>query len=241
VDLSAGYETGGGGGQNEGNHSDSDQGDGGGSADIDGSTGSTGDVVGGGGGAGGVPGANPAPIVRDGFTINCTPGAPCDPNLVVRISDLINFAPATPTHGMEPAGWTLVGLPTNFIASASVHTRSGLLLGFPADVRFTPVAYRWNYGDASSARNATGGASWAALGLPEFSDTATSHVFDTRGVVTIESAVEYGAEYRFAGQPWRAISGTIAVWARPLAATAGDAKTVLVERDCLRGPFGPGC
>jgi hypothetical protein len=233
VDLSAGYETGGGGGQNEGDNGDN------------GSNGSAGDLVGGGGvgvgGAGAVIGANPAPIIRDGFTINCTPGTPCDPSLVVLISDLVNFTPAVPTQGMEPAGWTVVGLPTNFFAVASVHIRSGLLLGFPADVRFTPVGYRWNYGDGSSARLATGGASWAALGLAEFSETATSHLYGIRSTVTIASAVDYGAEYRFAGQPWRAINGTIAVWARPLTAIAGDAETVLVERDCLRGPRGPGC
>jgi hypothetical protein len=78
-------------------------------------------------------------------------------------------------------------------------------------------------------------------GLPEFSNTATAHVFGIRGAMTIESAVEHGAEYRFAGRSRHAISGTIAVWVRPLAAIAGDAKTVLVERDCLGGPFGPGC
>jgi hypothetical protein len=160
---------------------------------------------------------------------------------VVRISDLVNFTPAAPTRGMEPAGWMVVGLPTNFFAAASVHTRSGSLLGFPADVRFTPAGYHWNYGDGSSAATATAGARWAALGLPEFSDTATSHVYRARGTVTIQPAVEYSAEYRFAGQSWRAISGTIAVSANPLIAVAGDAKTVLVERDCLRDPRGPGC
>jgi hypothetical protein len=188
-----------------------------------------------------IPGAGPVPFATQNYTINCTPGSPCDPSLVVRISDLVNFKPAASTAGMEPSGWTLVGLPTNFFATASAHIRSGSLLGFPAEVRFTPAGYRWDYGDGSARNSTSGGAGWAQLGLPEFSETTTSHSFSDRATRVITLTVNYSAAYRFAGRGWRAVSGTLAVPADPLTAVVGDAQTVLVGRDCVRNPSGPGC
>jgi len=185
--------------------------------------------------------ADPLVIVRDPFFVNCAPGSPCDPSLVVSMSDLVNFQPVIPTQGMEPNGWIVIGLPTNFFAAASAHTRSGLLLGFPAEVRFTPAGYRWAYGDGATGGSATGGASWADLNLPEFSETATSHTYLHAGNFAIALTVDYSAEYRFAGQPWRGIGGTLAVPANPITARAGTARTVLVDRECTRNPSGPGC
>lgn len=226
VDLSAGV------GHDGGAHTGDGGGPGNGGADV-------GDQAGAENGPGGP--ADPGTIVRDDFTVNCAPGSPCDPNLVVRISDLVNIRPMAATWQMEPSGWMLVGLPANFIAQASAHTESGLLLGFAADVHFTPVGYRWDYGDGTARTTTSGGATWAAQGLPEFSETATSHTFAASGGYTIAVAVVYTAEYRFAGQGWRTIDGTLAVPQSPLAALAGDARTVLVAEDCIRNPRGPGC
>jgi hypothetical protein len=238
VDLSAEFENGsGGGGQGAG-----EQGGGPGDDDQSGAAGGqkgTQNGTEGGAVGGGPPG--PDAIVRDGFIVNCTPGSPCDPNLVVRVSDLVNFKPMLPVQGMEPPGWMVVGLPTNFFATAFVHTRSGSLLGFPAEVRFTPAGYSWDYGDGSARRSMTGGAPWAALGLPEFSQTATSHSFSERATRVITLVVSYSAQYRFAGQGWRNVAGSLTVPADPLTAIVGDARTVLVDRDCLRRPRGPGC
>ena len=231
MDLSAGYETGGG-GQGSGT------GDGGGAESGAGGTGTGG---GNGGGPEAAPVVDPLAFVRDDYTVNCIPGSPCDPNLVVRVSDLINFQPAAPTQTMEPRGWSLAGLPANFIASASVHTLTGALLGYPAEVRFTPVGYRWTYGDGAQASTGSGGATWAALGQPEFSDTATSHAFAEPGSYVVVAAVVYSAEYRFAGLAWRAVEGTLAVSASPLVVIVRDAQTVLVNRECTANPAGPGC
>jgi hypothetical protein len=157
------------------------------------------------------------------------------------LSDIAQFRPQPATQRMQPDGWMVVGLHTNFYAHIDRHVVSGTLLGAPADVRFTPVAYRWRYGDGSSARLTTKGAPWSAHGLSEFDPTPTSHVYRASGTYVIDLDVEYTAEYRFAGGGWVRLSGTIVLPANPLRATAGDAVTVLVDRDCAQPPAGPGC
>ena len=167
------------------------------------------------------------------------PGAPGVPG--VTLSDVAMFRPQPTVQYMQPDGWMVVGLPTNFVAVIERHIVAGTLLGAPADVRFTPVAYRWRYGDGSSARLGTTGASWRALGLREFDSTATSHLFRASGTYVIKLDVEYTAEYRFSGGAWTPLTGVIVLPANDLVATAGAAVTVLVDRDCGRAPSGPGC
>lgn len=233
VDLTAGYE-----GNSGGGGTDDDTSDTGGAAGSERDDTSDGGTSANGGGAAATP---PPRVQRDGFTVNCIAGSPCDPTLIVRVSDLVNFRSTAPAQVMEPSGWAVTGLPINFYAVASANVKSGMLLGYPADVRFTPVSYHWDYGDGTATTLRSGGASWAARGLAEFSATPTSHVFTSRGVIAVTLSVEYAAEYRFASQTWRSVQGTLALSADPLIAVAGDAKTVLVGQDCSRNPTGPGC
>lgn len=237
VDVSAGYDQAGGNGGQGSNSDGDDAGGNAGDSDAGDGTGAGGDP----GAANGNLPAGPDPIIRDGYTVNCIPNSPCDPNFVVHISDLVNFVPEQPTTTMEPDGWAVVGLPVNLIAAASAHTLSGTLLGYEAQVRFTPVRYQWDYGDGTQATTTSGGASWAALDLPEFSETATSHAYRDRGTFTVTLAVEYAAEYRFADEPWKSIGGTLAVSSSPLTTVSLDARTVLVGGDCVGRPSGPGC
>ncbi|TFD52224.1 hypothetical protein E3T55_06330 [Cryobacterium frigoriphilum] len=90
---------------------------------------------------------------KDAFVLACMAGDPCDPNRpaavvvtpatpALRISDVASFTPAAPTQQMQPNGWMVRGLATNFIAQASAHEQSGELLGQTADVRFTPNRLR---------------------------------------------------------------------------------------------------
>ena len=171
----------------------------------------------------------------------CQPQTPCDPALVVRVTDLVSIDAQVSSQRMEPDGWVVVGLPANFMATAVEHTRSGMLLGFPADVRFTPAGFHWDYGDGTSVTTETGGTSWAELGLPEFSETPTSHVFTEVGNPTITLDVLYTAEYRFAGSDWREVEGVLAVPGAPITAHASLAGTVLVAEGCSSNPGGPGC
>ena len=157
------------------------------------------------------------------------------------LRDIASFRPATPGNGMEPGGWAIEGLHANFVAAASVEVVSGTLLGQPADVRFTPVGYRWAHSDGAVVENAGPGAPWEALGQREFSATPTSHVYVASGEYTVELAVVLRAEYRFAGSPWRSISGTLSVAGEPQRVLVGEFDTVLTQGDCNASPSGPGC
>ncbi|MET1015736.1 MAG: hypothetical protein ABWX76_02895 [Leifsonia flava] len=178
--------------------------------------------------------------VTCGAIVDCTPQEPTPPT-VVTLDDIASFRPTTPSQAMEPDGWAVIGLPANFFTSAAAETEAGTLLGFDARVRFTPVGYSWASSDGASASSGTGGASWAALGVPEFTATPTSLTFTTTGRITVSASVDYAAEFSFAGQPWRPIAGTLRVSANDIIVTAAQAETVLVARDCVRNPSGPGC
>lgn len=161
----------------------------------------------------------------------------------VTLSDLARFRPNPGTDLMQPNGWMVVGLDTNFYAHATQHVKSGTLLDRPASVRFTPVRYRWTYGDGAARTASTPGATWQALGLHEFDATATSHVYRNPGTYYIDLTIGYGPEYRYAdGTEWIPVAGVIWVPANRLVAeAAAGAKTVLVEDECTVNPSGPGC
>jgi hypothetical protein len=167
------------------------------------------------------------------------PGEPGIPPITIR--DIATFIPTPGRQQMEPDGWAVAGLDTNFYAITGSHVVNGTLLGRPADVRFTPTSYRWNYGDGTSATKSTMGGTWAALGIPEFEPTPTSHVYEQVGDYTITLSIVFVAEYRFDGGPWRPVVGTLTLPANNLYIRVGTAKTVLVDEDCLANPSGPGC
>lgn len=160
---------------------------------------------------------------------------------VLTLADIASFRPTPAVHSMEPVGWGVIGLPSNFYASGGTQVVAGTLLGRPAFVRFTPVAWHWDYGDGTTATRGTGGASWASLGIPEFDVTPTSHIYRAAGTYTVRLSVEYTAEYRVGDMAWRSIAGTLGVASNPLRVAAGAANTVLVGRDCEVNPGGPGC
>ncbi len=162
-------------------------------------------------------------------------------NPAITINDLKNF-PATPgTDHMEPNGWMVVGLDTNFYSVVGTETVNGVLLGQPASVRFTPFAWHWTYGDGTSATRGTPGKTWAAQGIPEFDPTPTSHVYTAEGTYYIDLSITFTADYKYATGSWTRVFGTITLPANRLKATAGNAKTVLVNHDCSQNPNGPGC
>lgn len=159
----------------------------------------------------------------------------------VTISDIATFRPRPGTDHMQPDGWTVAGLDTNFYALAPQQVVGGTLLGRPAEVRFTAVRFHWVYGDGAGADHSTPGGTWEQLRISEFDPTPTSHVYRTEGEYTIRLRIDFGAEYRFGATTWTPIDGAVTVAANDLRITVGDAKTVLVDRGCGGDPRGPGC
>ena len=200
--------------------------------DIRGSVGVPGSAGSGSGSGSGSAVTPPAPPpLRDGYSVT-------EP---ITLADLINFRPVKGIDHMEPDGWIVVGLDTNFYATVESGVQTGLLLDLPASVRFTAERYRWSYGDGRSVTRSTRGSSWAASGVGEFDRTATSHVYRTAGTYSIDLTIDYSAEYQYAGGPWVAISGNVPVAANRLVAAASAANTVLVGHDCAQYASGPGC
>lgn len=159
----------------------------------------------------------------------------------VTITDLASFRPQAPGSSMEPEGWTVVGLPTNFFAQAEAHIVRSTLFGTPAEVRFRPTAYHWNYGDGSSRQTDQPGMSWSQLQIPEFSDTVTSHAYAVAGSYFVSLTVHYSPDYRLAGGTWRPISGTIPVGAPELRLRVYEANTALVDTACGATSMAKGC
>lgn len=221
---------------------------------TEGGGGSAGDGGGGGGEAEG--GGSPGGSGDDGAEVPCVASSVelCSemrrviPNRdaptttpAVTTREVAHLVPGVGTQGMEPKGWMVVGLPTNFYADATSSIVSTTLLGSPADVRFTPVSFTWDHGDGSTTTSTSGGETWAALGVAEFSETATSHVYESPGDYTISLTVLYSAEYRIGGGEWRGLAGTVPSTSPPMTASAKSAKTVLVADDCGRRRVSPGC
>jgi hypothetical protein len=172
------------------------------------------------------------------FTV-LPPGAPGNPG--VTMSDLKSFPAVPGIDRMEPNGWMVVGLDTNFYSIVGTELVDGVLLGRPATVRFTPVAWHWTYGDGAGATRGTPGTTWAAQGIPEFGKTPTSHIYSAEGTYFIDLSITFTADYRYATGNWTHVTGSVTLPANRLEVTVGDAKTVLVNRDCTQNPNGPGC
>ncbi|NQX28314.1 hypothetical protein HQQ81_13285 [Microbacteriaceae bacterium VKM Ac-2854] len=180
-----------------------------------------------------LPDSNPAPAVPTGPAVTAT-------QRTITIRDLATFIPSATTLTMEPAHWMLRDAPTNFIAHAEQQTVTAPLLGQQADVRFTPIGYTFDYGDGSTKTTDIGGDTWTNLGLDEFSETETSHVYTKRGYYDITASAVYIAEYRINSGGWTAVDGTISIPTTHTGRTV-TIDTVLVRGTCDEYPEDPGC
>lgn len=164
--------------------------------------------------------------------------APAAPT--VTITDLASFSPATATATGEPSNLGIAGLPMNFVATASAHTRTGTLFGAPISVRFTPVGFDFRYGDGVTATLTTGGTTWTALGQAQFTPTATSHVYRDRGTYNADVTIRYTAEVDLGGG-WIPIDGQLSVPGPAQQIRIYEAHTALVQYTCTERPTAPGC
>ncbi len=190
----------------------------------------------GGSGGGSSDGPDECPVVVNGQCVGTSP--PKDGTGPTSISDLESFRPRPPTQFVEPDGWSVRRIPTNFWTVVSAHTVSGELLGNPADVRFTPVLVRRYFGDGERRTSAMTGASWRDLGQAPWTRTSTSHAYDSEGRYRVRVLVWYSAAYRFGSQDWVPLAGEVAVWANEITLTVLSADLVLVDRSCEETSLG---
>ncbi|MCK6065022.1 MULTISPECIES: hypothetical protein [Microbacterium] len=164
------------------------------------------------------------------------PGIPA-----VTARDVASFAPGGPALEGEPDGVGVVGMPVNFVASASAQSVSGTLFGRPVTVRFTPAAFVFDYGDGTTARSTSGGASWGDLGQAQFTPTATSHAYGERGVYQVAVSIEYSAEVDFGVGRWFPVNGPVTSTTAGYPVEVFEVRTALVDKTCAENPSGPAC
>jgi hypothetical protein len=181
-------------------------------------------------------GPDECPVVVNGQCVGSSP--PKGGVGPTTVSDLESFRPITLQQFVEPGGWSLRRVPTNFWSTAHTHIVSGRLLDNPADVRFSPVLFRRYFGDGSRQTSDRQGATWRQLGQSPWTRTPTSHAYDELGIVRVRLSVWYSAEFRFGSQDWRPLSGLVVARANELTLSIFTADTVLVDRPCERGAFG---
>lgn len=156
------------------------------------------------------------------------------------ISDLASFAPAPAELVGEPDNLGVAGLPTNFTADATAHTRNGTLFGYAIAARFTPASFTFHYGDGETRTTDTGGDTWENLDLPQFAPTGTSHTYSERGTYTARADTTYTAEIDL-GTGWFPTSGTLTIPGPTQDIRIYEARTALVAHTCTENPAGPGC
>jgi len=156
------------------------------------------------------------------------------------LEEVVSFAPSLAPLTAEPAGIGIAGLPVNLVARASTHTQRGELFDLPVTVRFRPVSFRFDYGDGTSRALDTGGRTWSSLDAPQFTPTATSHIYTERGTYTVRASVSFRADVDF-GNGWEHVPGTLALPTGDAQIEILAAHTALVERTCGEDPRGIGC
>lgn len=156
------------------------------------------------------------------------------------LTDVASFAPASLPLVDEPDGVGIVGMPMNFVVSPTVHEQAGELFDLPISVRFTPASVVFVHGDGTARTAATGGRTWAQLGLPQFSATETSHAYGARGTYSAQAIVRYSAEFNL-GNGWSPIDGLLEIPTAAMGIQVLEVRTALVDQTCLENPGGPGC
>ena len=163
-----------------------------------------------------------------------------DSSPVVTIHDLVRFLPNGAAFTVEPEGVGVVGLPANFVARTGPHTAHGMLFGRPMSVRFTPAGHTFHYGDGETRRASTGGRTWSALGVPQFTPTDTSHVYRERGTYVTRVDTRYTAELNL-GYGWVHLSGELTSRGAEQSIRIYEARTALVAHTCDVNPAAAGC
>lgn len=125
--------------------------------------------------------------------------------VVVTLADFqkVPFAPGTSLLA-PPGGQALVNLAVHVHADAQVQVLPTVVQGAAVQVRATPVAYAWDFGDgASTGPSPDPGAAWPEAGH--------EHAYAVPGPRAVAMSTTYAGEFSVAGGPWQPIDGQVTI------------------------------
>ncbi|WP_157674694.1 hypothetical protein [Agrococcus jejuensis] len=157
----------------------------------------------------------------------------------ITIDDLVGFTPGVGELVVQPENWGVLGIPTNFVATATDHVQHGTLLGQPIEVRWRPVSFTFDYGDGSVVATTDAGAMWQSSG-DDWTTTSTSHEYSERGEYTATVTITFEADIA-TGTGWATVPGTLELAAPAEGVQVFEVQTVLTRGDCIDYPNDPGC
>lgn len=169
------------------------------------------------------------------------PVEPADDDAIspITIDDLVGFTPAVGELIVQPENWGVLGIPTNFVATATDHVQQGTLLGQPIEVRWRPMAFTFDYGDGIVVTTTDAGAMWQSSD-DDWTATATSHEYQERGEYTATVTITFEADIA-TGTGWATVPGTLDLAAPAEGVQVFEVQTVLTRGDCIEYPDDPGC
>lgn len=157
----------------------------------------------------------------------------------ITIADLASFTPAVGELVVQPENWGVLGIPTNFVATATDHVQQGTLLGQPIEVRWRPVAFTFDYGDGTVATSDDPGETWQTSD-DDWTATATSHEYQDRGEYTATVTITFEADIA-TDTGWATVPGTLDLAAPAEGVQIFEVQTVLTRGNCIQFPNDPGC
>ncbi|GAB2680823.1 PKD domain-containing protein [Thalassiella azotivora] len=129
--------------------------------------------------------------------------------------------PAGQPNVQPPNGYTLINIETNVYARAEPTTLDTTLLGIPVQVRATPVAFHWDFGDGQTfGPHADAGDPYPALRI--------TNTYAEPGTYDITLTTHYTGEYSVAGGPFLPIPGQAQVTSAPVQVEALAGRNQLV-------------
>ncbi|OKL53270.1 hypothetical protein BSZ39_10310 [Bowdeniella nasicola] len=121
----------------------------------------------------------------------------------VTIEEFKNFPVAKGEILLQPdQGHHTVNMPVVAATTARQHIVSGEILGYPFHVRFTPISYTFDYGDATDPITTSDPNS-------PYPNNRFWHEWPRTGTFTISVTTTWSGAYQVAGSPWVDVEGTL--------------------------------
>lgn len=131
------------------------------------------------------------------------------------VSDVFGATSRRPFAYWSPGGKVEVGVPAIFFVELAAGEFAGNLLGRSANIRFEPIAARWQFSDGETG-----------------SGFSVERIFDSPGSLSAVAKVRVRASYRFDGGSWQQSDAEIWLSSNELAISVVEIprRTLLVTR-----------